>query len=106
MATERAFRVIVFQHGQQWVAQVLERDIAVQAANLRDLPAKLRRALDAEVTLSNEQGVEPFSTLRPAPARYVAMWNGAGRIPEEETWRDVHPLVAVSATRAAIRERT
>jgi len=98
------FRVIVFQHGQYWVAQVLEVDIAVQARDRRELPGRLKRALDAEVTLSQEQNVEPFSMLRPAPARYESMWIGATGIPEEDTWRDLHPLVAVSATRAAIRE--
>jgi hypothetical protein len=99
------FRVIVFQDGQYWVAQVLEVDIAVQARAPHELPDRMRRALEAEITLSQEQNVKPFSLLRPAPARYESMWKGAGSIPEEAPWRDVHPLVAVSATRAAIRER-
>ena len=83
------FRVVVFRGFTKWVAQCLERDIAAQADTLSELPAKLARALAAEIQFSEERGEPAFELLPSAPVRYFAMWEGANEVADPGPWTSV-----------------
>lgn len=92
MATE--MRVVIFKGLSKWVAQCLESDIAAQADRLEDLPAKLLKALEAEVEFSKRKGKEAFRRLPQAPDRYFSMWRGAMTLPaERKEWTNVPPHI-------------
>jgi hypothetical protein len=64
----QSLRVIIFREADQWLAQGLERDIAVQAENLRDIVNRLSLAIDAEIAM------ESFAALGPAPKYFQDLW--------------------------------
>jgi hypothetical protein len=84
----QTLRVIVFREADQWLAQGLERDIAVQAENLRDIVNRLTLAVDAEIETA------AFATLAPAPKYFQDLWAPrAGDFTPS-------PPIALSATQA------
>jgi len=67
-------RVVQFREGSWLVAQCLEGDIAAQATTESDLLYQLSRLLIGRILASEMLGVDPFTTLPPAPKRYWDMY--------------------------------
>lgn len=72
---EKQLRVVIFQESGAWIAQCLEHDIGAQAADLKDLQARLMLAVELECESNIEAGRDPFASIPPAPTRYQAMWD-------------------------------
>ncbi len=70
----RQLRVVVFQEGDQWVAQCLDHDIGAQAPDLEELQRRIIGALAAELKETLERFGRPFANIDPAPARFQEMW--------------------------------
>jgi hypothetical protein len=70
-------RVVQFQEGSWLVAQCLEVDIAAQAKTESDLVYQLSRLLVGRILASEMLGVDPFTTLPPAPKRYWDLYSEA-----------------------------
>ena len=72
---------VFFRHGDWWVSQCLEYDLATQSRCLEDLPREVQRQLTVQIVGSLQRGIEPFSGLSPAPRRFWEMFERAqGRI--------------------------
>ena len=59
-------RVVTFKEGDTWVAQCLERDIAVQAHDWDSLRGRIEVAIQAE---------RPIERLPAAPQHFFDLWN-------------------------------
>lgn len=70
--TEKVLRVVVFEEGDIWLAQGLERDICVQGANLEALKERFLDTIQAEMHIV---GNGDLSHVGPAPNQYFTMWN-------------------------------
>lgn len=67
---------VLFQRDPgEWVAQCLQYDIGAQASNPDDLIYELQRSLAGHVVIAQENGLEAFTCLPPAPEEY---WRLAG----------------------------
>jgi hypothetical protein len=79
MAAEKkrkvAIRAVAFEHGDHWVAQCLEYDIATQARTLDDLLYELERIIAAHILGS--RGRTPFANLPRAPSVFWQMYEKA-----------------------------
>lgn len=73
-------RVVIFREADQWLAQGLERDIAVQADDLSDLVRRL--------TLAVEAHAQGLATLDPAPKYFQDLWPTRGG--------DLHPAAPIA----------
>ena len=82
-AGEPTIRAVVFRQGSRWVAQCLEVNLAISAERPEDLPKRVRNQLRTQIGLDRRRGRQPFSTLRPAPARFFDMWE------KSEHWKTV-----------------
>ena len=106
MANENRIHAVAFQHGEWWVAQCLEYDIATQARTLDDLLLEVERILFAHVVVAKKEGIEPFASIPKAPKRFWQMYRTArtkltpvepARLPLPEGER---PVVEVRAAAA------
>ena len=77
MNDEQVIRVVQFREGSWLVAQCLEVDIAAQGKTESDLLYQLSRLLVGRILASEKLGVDPFTTLPPAPKRYWDMYFAA-----------------------------
>ena|GEM_PF-1551862 len=77
MSDDRVIRVVQFREGPWLVAQCLEVDIAAQAKTENDLLYQLSRLLVGRVLASEMLGVDPFTTLPPAPKKYWDLYSKA-----------------------------
>lgn len=75
--TDYSIDVVLIEYDEMWAAQCLQYDIGAQAKSFKDLVYELNRSLAGHVMICEEMGVEPFSNLNPAPAKYWKMWEGA-----------------------------
>jgi hypothetical protein len=71
-------RAIIFEDGDQWVAQCLEYDIAVQGEDLDTVRSRLLVAIRAEAEAGIEFHGEPFKAIEPAPRHFHDMWARKG----------------------------
>lgn len=67
-------RAVMFKSGNLWVGQCLEHDIAAQAKEPKDLAYQLERAIVGHIVIAQDNGIEPFKTVAPAPERYWKMF--------------------------------
>jgi hypothetical protein len=58
-------RIVTFKEGEIWVAQCLEHDVCVQAADLDTLRSRIEMALQAE---------SPLDKLPQAPDHFFELW--------------------------------
>ena len=75
-------RVVVFQDGEDWVAQCLEYDICTHAKNEDVLRSRFIALYNLERNLSIERNGAPFEGIDPAPVEFHEMW---GRCKEIDT---------------------
>jgi hypothetical protein len=75
MADKHKIRAVAFEHGDHWVAQCLEYDIATQAKTLDDLLYELERILVAHVM--GAEGANPFAAIPKAPQSFWRMYERA-----------------------------
>lgn len=71
------FHVVFFKDRGWWVAQCLERNLAMASQDPRDLPNKLEIVLRVQIEADQEAGIEPFSSLSQAPRRFWQMFQTA-----------------------------
>jgi hypothetical protein len=62
-----------------WVAQGLERDIAVQAKSLDSLKVNLEKTLSKMVEMACKRREIPFARLGSAPQFYWNLWNAGDK---------------------------
>jgi hypothetical protein len=67
-------RVIVYPEGDLFVAQCLEVDIATQARDIPTLLERLDLTIDAECSLSRDNGAEALNRIAPAPNYFHELW--------------------------------
>jgi len=72
--------VAVFRQAGRWVAQCVEVNIAVSAAQRDDLLRVLTKRIQGQILLDARSGVAPLSRLGPANPRYRTMLEGATRL--------------------------
>jgi len=77
MNDKQVIRVVQFREGPWLVAQCLEVDIAAQAKSEPALLYQLSRLLAGRVLASEMLGVDPFTTLPPAPKKYWDLFSEA-----------------------------
>lgn len=67
---------VAFQHGDHWVAQCLDYDIATQAGSLNDLVYEVERIIVAHLLLAKKDE-DPFADIPKAPQRFWEMYQHA-----------------------------
>jgi hypothetical protein len=77
MEAEHRIHAVAFQHGEWWIAQCLEYDIATQARTLDDLLVEVDRILVGHLIVGKIEGREPFSNIPKAPKRFWEMYQRA-----------------------------
>lgn len=66
--------VVAYQHGELWVAQCVEYDIAAFAKHIRDLPRAFERAVAANVCANVDLGRQALEGIPRAPAEFREMF--------------------------------
>lgn len=69
-------QTIILREGGQWVAQVLEYDLAAQAATLDDLHYQMTLMMATHIVASEKEGLKPWDLPR-APQEYWDLWHAA-----------------------------
>jgi len=90
---QKRLRVVAFHEGTQWVAQVLEHDLACQASTLSDLLHVISRITDAYMDMCKLKEKDPWEQMLPAPQEYVDMWEKAIYL---RTWEQDLPKPVIS----------
>lgn len=75
----RAIRVLIFGDEKRgaWAAQCLDCDMAMQAKSFQGLIYEVNRVLNGHLLVSEELGIDPFETLKPAPPAYWQLFDQA-----------------------------
>lgn len=81
--TPEVIHAVVFPDGGLWVAQCIEVDLAISARDRQALPKLVRNQLRAQIELDRRRGRPPFSTLKPAPRIFQALYR------ESDPWQEV-----------------
>lgn len=71
----RLLRVLVIQHGTQWLAQGLDYNLATQAPSQEAAVQGFLRILRAHLRKDAELGREPLAGIGPAPSRFFSVWH-------------------------------
>lgn len=90
MTTPPTIHVVIFRQAGRWVAQCVEVNIAVSAAERDDLARVLTQRIQGQILLDTRSGVEPLSRLGPANPRYREMLEHATRwetVTVPEPWK-------------------
>lgn len=75
---EYVIHAVAFPHGDHWVAQCLEHDIATQASTPDELLYELERILVAHLLVADEEELaDPFVEIPKAPKRFWEMYGRA-----------------------------
>jgi hypothetical protein len=69
--------VVVYEDGDQWVAQAIEFDIAARADKASKLPRAFERALVANLSINHELGRANLDQIAPAPPEFRDMFEKA-----------------------------
>lgn len=68
---------IVFQEGEWWVGQCIEKDIAVQAKTLDGIKEEFKRTLEAYKELGKQEGLsKPLENHPATPASVIEKLQG------------------------------
>ena len=75
----RTIRILIFGDEKKgaWAAQCLDCDMAMQAKSFKGLIYEVNRVLNGHLLVSEELGIDPFETLRPAPPAYHQLFDQA-----------------------------
>lgn len=68
-------RVLVTPCGDQWLAEGLERHLTAQAPSWRQAINSFIRVLRRRLKIDRERGIEPLSTVDPAPDHVFDAWD-------------------------------
>jgi hypothetical protein len=69
--------VLIFRQGDQWVAQVLEKDMNAHGPTAYAALAAVQLVLQTHVNFDTRHRREPLSRLRQAPAEYWRAYEDA-----------------------------
>jgi len=78
-------RILVLQDGPWWVAQCLEYDLGAEAKSLDDALYEMEKTIVGQIFFDIKHDRVPFSTLPPAPARYVELFHMPQGAPSYES---------------------
>lgn len=67
-------KAVLFQENDWWVGQCLEHDIVAQAKSVKGLIYEINKAIIGHIVVCTQEGLEPFTSLPKAPARYWKMF--------------------------------
>jgi hypothetical protein len=67
-------RVLVSSHGDQWLAEGLEKHLTAQAPSWRQAINSFIRILRRRLQMDRQHGVEPLSTVAKAPEHLFDAW--------------------------------
>lgn len=70
----RVVRFVVFQQGEQWVAQCLEYDIGAQARSLQEIQPRVAAVLECEFEERYSRYKSLFGGLGAPPNHFAALW--------------------------------
>ena len=74
---------VIYEREGWWIAVCLPTGLATQARRREDIGPELQRLLRVQIRASLKHGLEPFTSLPAAPARYWRMYeNRNGAVPE------------------------
>lgn len=68
--TPVAVSVLLHRHGDAWVAQCLEFDVAAQGATIPEAKDNFLNTLETQIRFDLKDGKVPLSGLGPAPRSY------------------------------------
>lgn len=71
---EKRLRVVLFQEEGAWVSQCIDFDLNGQGSSVQEALSSMVRVLITRATLDQKDHVTEFSSCRPAPDRYVEMF--------------------------------
>jgi hypothetical protein len=96
--TNKGFRVVVYQEGDRWIAQMLEHDIRAQGPDLSTVHKRLMATLQAEIAESISKGRLPLEGIDPAPPRFEEYWAKRSSFTEQDQVADNVPVcLAIAA---------
>jgi hypothetical protein len=62
--------VLVYEHGDIWVAQAIEADIVATADKLTKIPRAIERAIIANLAVNSTMGRHGLEGINPAPVEF------------------------------------
>jgi hypothetical protein len=77
MKAEETIHAVAFHHGEWWIVQCLEYDIATQARTLDELLVEAERILVGYLIVGEKENREPFASVPRAPKRFWEMYERA-----------------------------
>lgn len=72
-----AFNVLVWQEGDFWIAQVIEKDICTQASSMSGVVEEIGIALAVHIGLAISKQQQPFIDVPATPSEIVEQWKTA-----------------------------
>jgi len=72
-------RFVIYPGEKYLIARCLEHDFAIQVIDPMHIAQEISGMISAQVRVALENGVKPFSNMRPAPGKYQKMWAKATR---------------------------
>jgi hypothetical protein len=78
-------RVLAFEDGDGWIAQVIDHDICVRSESLLKLPKVLAREIAANIHVNRRLGMLGLDGIAPAPEHFRTAFEAATNrfIPED-----------------------
>lgn len=96
--SDKAFRVVVYQEGESWIAQMLEHDICAQGPDLDTVRRRFIHTVNAEILESTKSGKKPLEGIDPAPQRFEEFWQRRSSFAEcDSAAADVPLQLAIAA---------
>jgi hypothetical protein len=82
--TRLEFKVLVYREEDYdrafvYIAQCLNYDLAAQGETVAAVLSSLESVIKTQIQLSLESGIEPFSDFRPAPPKFLALYENENR---------------------------
>lgn len=71
-------QVVLIEDETGWTAHGLQYSLSASAPTLSEVLYAFERAVVGHIAVANDQGLEPFQSIPPAPQKVWDLWN-AGR---------------------------
>lgn len=78
------FSILILARPGQFVAQCVEKDIAVQASSLEELRYQFFATLFTHAFYDKQNGREPLADIPPAPAKFKRLFEKAMALASDE----------------------
>jgi hypothetical protein len=104
--TQLQLRVVIFQEGSAWVAQVLERDMAAYGGSPYAALAAIQQVLFAHVAFDTTFERPPLSRLHRAPQVYWRAFEQAAPLPMPLHISAPNAMIEAAISKEPISTRT